>query len=498
MARVPRPAGSEQDDESWTPSDEDLGVGVETPENAKADAAIKIAAVMEDPIIATAIEQLVQKRVAELAMSNGAPQAMGADMMAKSVSSCLLRKWSQPSARTPTRWPSSYRATASRSRSKRSRGAPGLWSRCSAVLTDITRRYWTAVERSDHMEAERLTPVYILDEDFFGPGEVGNEMYVRGETIRWFGVPGIYMEPRNGVAKELCELMWTYLGNEGAPSAEDLAVKASQMMRPSTPGGNPARDAFAAVSARPWASQCLPRVRDGRCPAWPGQHRRHRREGDEGRFRAQHRHRRAGVVAEQYAAAHGSASGTWRGRVGPNTLKGSTMKFRTTFLGAVAALALFAGAAQAQPAGFQFPSSPWNAYAPTSVTCGWLYGANMNVTTRDQAITISVPSAAYTVEAILVSNPSVSLTTAAGGFYSAVSKGGVIIVAAAQAYSALTTKTANTTGNQLSATISTAGATTNFAAQTSTGVLSTIYLSLTTGQGAAATADVRVLCRPLY
>jgi hypothetical protein len=105
-----------------------------------------------------------------------------------------------------------------------------------SVLTDITRRYWTAVERSDHMEAERLTPVYILDEDFFGPGEVGNEMYVRGETIRWFGVPGIYMEPRNGVAKELCELMWTYLGNEGAPSAEDLAVKASQMMRPSTPG----------------------------------------------------------------------------------------------------------------------------------------------------------------------------------------------------------------------------------------------------------------------
>src|ERR1700722_17127489 len=124
------------------------------------------------------------------------------------------------------------------------------------------------------------------------------------------------------------------------------------------------------------------------------------------------------------------------------------MKLRTKFLAAVAALALFSGAAEAQPAGFQFPSSPWNAYAPASVQCGELLGANMNATTH-QPITISVPSAAYSVEQIQISNPSISLTTAAGGFYSAASKGGVIIVAAAQAYSALTTKTANTTGNLL-------------------------------------------------
>ena len=175
------------------------------------------------------------------------------------------------------------------------------------------------------------------------------------------------------------------------------------------------------------------------------------------------------------------------------------MNLRSALLGVAATAAMLLGSVggHAQPAGFQFPTSPWNGYAPASVQCGWLYGANMN-STADQAITISVPSAAYSVEQIQISNPSVSLTTAAGGFYSAASKGGVIIVAAAQAYSGLTTKTANTTGNLLAATLSTAGNTTNFAAQSSTGVLSTIYLSLTTAQGAAATADVRIFCHPMY
>lgn len=175
------------------------------------------------------------------------------------------------------------------------------------------------------------------------------------------------------------------------------------------------------------------------------------------------------------------------------------MKFRAKLLAlAVLALSLAGNRGFAQGAGFQFPTSPWNGYAPAVVQCGWLYGANMNVTT-DQAITISVPSAAYSINSILISNPSVSLTTAAGGFYSAASKGGVAVVANTQTYSGLTTNAANTTGNLLAATLATAGLTTNFlAASSSTVNTNTLYFSLTTAQGAAATADIRVLCNPLY
>lgn len=145
----------------------------------------------------------------------------------------------------------------------------------------------------------------------------------------------------------------------------------------------------------------------------------------------------------------------------------------------------------------QFPNAPWNGFAPGKIECGWLLGANMNVTT-DQAIPISVPSATYMIESIAISNPSVSLTTAAGGFYSAASKGGVAVVAAAQAYSGLTSNTANTTGNALLATIATAGNTTVFQGPSQTSPISTLYFSLTTAQGAAASADIRVYCRPLF
>lgn len=159
-------------------------------------------------------------------------------------------------------------------------------------------------------------------------------------------------------------------------------------------------------------------------------------------------------------------------------------------------LALLPGVVGAQTQ-MQFPTTPWGGYAPTTIQCGSLLGANFN-STSDQAIPISVPSGTYAVEAIAVSNPSISLTTAAGGFYSAVSKGGVAIVASGQAYSGLTTHAANTTGNFLLATISTAGTTTAFQGPTQTSPISTIYFSLTTAQGAAATADIRVRCRPLY
>lgn len=161
---------------------------------------------------------------------------------------------------------------------------------------------------------------------------------------------------------------------------------------------------------------------------------------------------------------------------------------------AVSALGIGAALAQTQ---FQFPNTPWQAYAPARIQCGALLGANMNVTT-DQAIVISQPAARYMIDSITIAAPSVSLTTAAGGFYSAVSKGGVAIVASSQAYSSLTTNAVNSTGNVMLATIATAGNTTAFQGATQASPITTIYFSLTTGQGAAATANIRVFCRPQY
>lgn len=164
---------------------------------------------------------------------------------------------------------------------------------------------------------------------------------------------------------------------------------------------------------------------------------------------------------------------------------------------AAAALAIFVAVpALAQGTGltgFQFPNIPWQSWAPGEVQCGWLSGANFN-STADQKITLMVPTAAYTIDTIVITAPSTSMTTAQGGVYSAASKGGVAIVASSQAYSALTTNTANTTGNTLLLTLSTAGNTTEFTAAATPA----LYLSLTTGQGATATANVRIYCRPMY
>ncbi len=173
------------------------------------------------------------------------------------------------------------------------------------------------------------------------------------------------------------------------------------------------------------------------------------------------------------------------------------MKRMTKLLATVALLAAFALSGVSAQTNFQFPNAPWQAFAPSRVQCGWLYGANMN-TTADQAIPMSVPSATYMIDSIAVSNPSVSLTTAAGGLYTAASKGGVAVVANTQAYSTLTTNAANTTGNSFLLTLATAGSTTDFQGPTQASAVNTLYLSLTTAQGAAATADVRVYCRPLF
>jgi hypothetical protein len=116
---------------------------------------------------------------------------------------------------------------------------------------------------------------------------------------------------------------------------------------------------------------------------------------------------------------------------------------------------------------------------PTMI--GRLIGANMNATT-DQAIPLLVaPGQSYQITAIVVRNPSTSLTTAVGGVYTGASKGGTAVVAATQVYSAATGPMAveNTT-------LSAGGAAGSWPAGTP------LYLSLSTAEGAAATADMYV------
>jgi len=116
------------------------------------------------------------------------------------------------------------------------------------------------------------------------------------------------------------------------------------------------------------------------------------------------------------------------------------------------------------------------------ILLGTLIGANMN-STADQIITKFSNPSKYIIRRIVVANASISLTTAAGGVYTAASKGGVAVVAAAQAYSSLTTSALF-----LDLTLSTSGS----ASTTVKSSIPNLYLSLTTAQGAAATADVYV------
>lgn len=108
---------------------------------------------------------------------------------------------------------------------------------------------------------------------------------------------------------------------------------------------------------------------------------------------------------------------------------------------------------------------------------GSLIGANMNATTDQPFKTFyDLTKGTFAVSKILATNASLSMTTAAGGIYSAAAKGGSAIVAAGQAYTGLTVAT-----SLLSLTIATAGSNQVFSVAP--------ILSLTTPQGAAATAD---------
>jgi hypothetical protein len=113
---------------------------------------------------------------------------------------------------------------------------------------------------------------------------------------------------------------------------------------------------------------------------------------------------------------------------------------------------------------------------------GRLINANMNVTT-DQPIPLNVPTGArYLLTKIWLGNASTSLTTAAGGIYTAAAKGGTVIVLAATVYTGFTGPTVYATiaGGVVAAQLA--------LAQTA----NPLYFNLTTAQGAAATADIFV------
>jgi hypothetical protein len=110
---------------------------------------------------------------------------------------------------------------------------------------------------------------------------------------------------------------------------------------------------------------------------------------------------------------------------------------------------------------------------------GFIKNANMNVTT-DQPFDMSpgwTAGYSFRITKITAEGSSVSLTTAAGGIYQAAGKAGTAIVAAAQAYATLT-------GPNLALDLTLAAGATVYAANTQP------ILSLTTPQGAAATANV--------
>lgn len=108
------------------------------------------------------------------------------------------------------------------------------------------------------------------------------------------------------------------------------------------------------------------------------------------------------------------------------------------------------------------------------VILGRLMAADMN-STSDQAIAIG--SKNYRITRIMVTDATGSLSTAAGGVYTAAAKGGTAVVAAGQAYSALTTS-----AKILDLTLAVTDRRTD----------ETLYLSLSTPQGSAMTAAVYV------
>lgn len=113
------------------------------------------------------------------------------------------------------------------------------------------------------------------------------------------------------------------------------------------------------------------------------------------------------------------------------------------------------------------------------------FSANFN-DTGDQALILPPSISAFMLTGIIITNASISLTTAVGGFYPQASKAGTALVANTQVYSSLTAST-----KLLAATLAGAVATTRYSIANLPDWR--IYFALTTAQGAAATADIYVI-----
>jgi len=135
------------------------------------------------------------------------------------------------------------------------------------------------------------------------------------------------------------------------------------------------------------------------------------------------------------------------------------------------------------------PAAALSAGASRLFLAGKLAGANFN-STADQAIALAPPAwvTNWIVAEVVVANPSTSLTAAQGAFYAAASKTNAFFnTSATTSYANLTA--ANRAQVMAANQIGGGGAAMTYLYSGST----TIYLSLTTAQGGAATADVYVI-----
>jgi hypothetical protein len=223
-----RGAGSEQDDDNWQPSDADLDIGAAAAPPAASDdgAAARILEATSDPVIAQAIEQLVAQRVKEALGGAAPPAAGGVDLVAamKVLAGELASAINRNASATIEQMPGHIKALPAEELEARK----GAWVDLQAALRQTSSNYRAAYERGDAVEAERLAPIYLLEQDFFN----GEDVMAEGDTIWWFGVPGTFMRPQNDIAKHLVTLASRSQGDQPAPSLEDVGVLYSQIGKP--------------------------------------------------------------------------------------------------------------------------------------------------------------------------------------------------------------------------------------------------------------------------